>query len=294
MISPAAGVPLRLRGFVSLLAGRPFTNAERSWVYRSGLAPFVSLEWSAFVHEFYDRHGHYKPTTPVLRKPLVEYAIGGISPRSRLSILLRHYELLEARFRPWLISDLCAGRRIPLVSLSGKGDEFQIWMGASDQVWVTGEGEIVLCLQHLSSGVIVSKLTILLDTADGQPILVIGGLRGAVGIKEWVVKATRKLYGLRPKDALLLATRSFASATGFSKIHAISNERHVERSGGRVYSDFDAYWLERGAKPGGDYGFILAAEIEPILGRTRRDDLKRKIVESVSEMAVRCRRPGSN
>lgn len=285
MISPPARVPVWPPAFVSRLLDRPFTNVERSWLYRSMSAPLVAFKWSSFVSDLYDRYGHNKPHTAILRKPLVEYAIGGISQRARLAILLGHYELLAARFRPRLLSDLCAGQRVHLASLSGKGDEFRIWMGASDQVWMTSEGEVVFCLQDVKSGLVVSKLAIVLDQAEGEPIMVIGGLRSSFGMKQSVVRATRQLYGLRPKDVLLLAARTFASASGVSQIHAISNERHVEQSGGKLYSDFNAYWLERGARWGGRYGFVLPAEIPSITGASRRDSLKRQIVEDVREVA---------
>jgi uncharacterized protein VirK/YbjX len=150
---------------------------------------------------------------------------------------------------------------------------------------MTSEGEVVFCLQDVKSGLVVSKLAIVMDQADGEPIMVIGGLRSSFGMKQSVVRATRQLYGLRPKDVLLLAARTFASASGVSQIHAISNERHVEQNGGKLYSDFNAYWLERGAKWGGRYGFVLPAEIPSIAGASRRDSLKRQIVEDVREVA---------
>jgi uncharacterized protein VirK/YbjX len=282
---PTARPALGPLAFFLPLLSRRFTNVERSWLIRSMAAPLVALRWSSFISNFYNRYGHNSPHTMILRKPLVEYAIGGISQSARLAILLNHYELLAARFRPRFLSDLCAGQHVQLACLSGKGDEFLIWLGASDQVWMSGEGEVVFCLQDVKSRLIMSKLAAFLAHAEGDPIMVIGGLRSSLGMKQSVVKATRKLYGLRPKDALLLAARAFASASGFSQIHAISNERHVERSGGMVYSDFDSYWLDRGARRGGRYGFILPAENSPITGASQRDSLKRQIVEDVREVA---------
>lgn len=285
-LSPPPAGSLRLPALLSLLLKRRFTPIERSWIYRSAFAPFVAFKWSAYIEKFYRRYGRSAPSTTVLRKPLVEYAAGGLSPRKRMAILMRHYELFGAHFRPDFISDLCAGRRIPLATLSSKGEEFLIWVAASDQDSVTGEGEIVICLERPSSRQIVCKLTMLMDLVGSEPILVIGGLRSAAGIKAEIVETTRKLDGLRPKDVLLLAARSFASATGFSTMHAISNDRHVEKSGGKLFSDFDGYWLERGAQPGGRYGFILSAEIPPIAGNSRRDTLKRQIVEDVRAIAA--------
>jgi uncharacterized protein VirK/YbjX len=282
---PTTGAP-RLPALLSLLLNRRFTPVERSWIYRASFAPFVALKWSAYIEKFYARYGPYAPSTAVLRKPLVEYAIGGLSPRKRLAILVRHYELFGAHFRPDFISDLCAGRRILLATLLSKGERFLVWIAASDQDSVTGEGEIVICLERLSSRQIVCKLTMLLDIAGSEPILVIGGLRSAAGIKAEVVATTRKLDGLRPKDALLLAARSFASATGFSTMQTISNDRHVEKSGGKLFADFDSYWLERGAQRGGRYGFILSAEIPSMPGQSRRDALKQQIVEDVHAIAA--------
>jgi uncharacterized protein len=285
-LSPTSTGSLTLPSFVSLLLGRRFTPLERSWIYRSSFAPLVAIQWSAFIEKFYARYGYSTPSTPVLRKPLVEYAMDGLSQRARMAILVKHYELFGARYRPGFIRDLLAGRRISLATLTGKDEEFLIWIGASDQVSVTGEGEIVICLERLSTRQIICKLTMFMDLAGSEPVLVIGGLRSAAGIKAEVVATTRKLDGLRPKDALLLAARSFASASGFSTIHAISNDHHVEKSGGRLFSDFDGYWLERGAQQRGRYGFILSAGIQPITGNTRRDAVKRQIVVDVRSVAA--------
>jgi uncharacterized protein VirK/YbjX len=223
----------------------------------------------------------------VLRKPLVEYAIGGLSRRARLEMLLAHYELFAARFHFNFVQDVCSGRKIPLTRLVSKGHVYEIWVGSSDQVSTTGEGEIVFAMTRAETGQDVCKLTIFFSSDESEPILVIGGVRSSPGFKSIVTTATRKLDGLRPKDALLLASRSFAAATGFREVHAICNDRHVEKHGGRLLANFDDYWIERGAKSGGPFGFVLAAKPPAVDGQTGRDCLKRQIVDDVAKAASR-------
>jgi uncharacterized protein VirK/YbjX len=276
---------LKLPAFLSALLDRPFTHTERSWLYRSALAPLVALQWNSFISEFYRRCGQNPPSTPILRKPLVEYAMAGLSPTARMHLLLTHYSLLAHRFRSDFIQDLCSGRRTSLAALTSKGEEFEIFIASSDQVSTTGEGEIVFALLQTAQQQIICKLTMFFALTESEPVLVIGGVRSSAGYKPILTAATRKLEGLRPKDVLLLSARSFAAATGFRELHAICNDRHVEKSGGKLFANFDEYWIERGAAAGGPYGFILTAAPPPMVGETRRDILKRQIVDDVGTAA---------
>jgi hypothetical protein len=53
VLSSTARVPVRPPAFLSRLLDRPFTNVERSWLYRSMYAPLVALKWSSFVSDLY-------------------------------------------------------------------------------------------------------------------------------------------------------------------------------------------------------------------------------------------------
>jgi uncharacterized protein VirK/YbjX len=252
------------------------------------LAPRAMSEWTTFVTRFYGRYVVVPPSKKILTKPLHRYLRAGLMPRARLRLMRRHFEIVADRFSPAFIKEICLLRQIPLANLTYGGERFRIHLCDASIVQMAREGEIAFCLVQLSSGVMLAKMSTLFDQRANAPILVIGGLQGAQGAKAAIVSATRKLHGLRPKDALLLAVRSFASVVGCAEVHAISNERQMmkRRDPSRVRADYDAYWLERGARPAGDYGFVFNAHIPEVVGGKRRDTVKRDIVETVRHQVL--------
>ena len=157
------------------------------------------------------------------------------------------------------------------------------------------EGECTLCLVREGSATLLSRLTFNFSAVDGRLALAVGGLQGPrAGHKREVIDATRDLYGLRPKDATLLAARVIADGLD-AAVHAVGDALHVHRrlSDDPKHSSYDAYWRERGATAGGPLGFVLPPleALPPSL--KRRDRAKRAIVEAARRFLVARRQPQS-
>lgn len=266
-----------------LLLSRRFTKTERLWLLRSLLAPLTAVRWSGFVDRFYDRYADASPATRVLLRPLRAYGRKGLSAHQRAELLMRHHELMEKTFRHQLMSMIYSRATVELATFEGKGSKFRIGLCDSTDITMPREGEIGMFFQSLPDGAILAKMSILLDIVDGKAVLGIGGIQGGIGAKTAIVAATRRLHGLRPKDALLLAARSMAHTAGLAEVHAICNALHIIAPGdeARKHSDYDSYWEERGAETTAPYGFKFPSRMDPIEGTKARDETKRQIIDLV-------------
>ncbi|MDH7796858.1 uncharacterized protein VirK/YbjX [Beijerinckia sp. GAS462] len=267
--------------FRALFAGQ-FTKAERMWLLRAPLAPRSALLWSAFICRYFHRYADTLPPTRVLNKPLRNYGLNGLTPRHRVKLMLAHYRLLADLADERLVRAACSFQPQTIVTLQGKRESYRLNICNTTRLAMTREGELGLVLER-ADGLLLGKIALLLGEIDGKPMVAIGGLQGSKDGKRAVVAATRDLHGLRPKDALLLAVRSLATAFDIETIHAINNAQHVIE---RRTSDYDAYWLERGAEPGGPYGFVMPAQIATVETSAGRDLIKARLTQDASHYFV--------
>jgi uncharacterized protein len=271
-----------------LLTSRRFRQAERIWLLRSLLSPAASLRWCAFIGAFYNRYTKSQPSTAVLSRPLRNFGRRGLSPGGRVDLMHCHYTMMEQVFRPELLAGLSRDRFLDLLVLESKAVHFRIGLCNSARLTMPREGELVFFFQNTDTGAILAKKSVFLGMVERKPVLIIGGLQGSPGAKASIIAATRRMHGLRPKDAVLLAVRAFAHGIGIEDVHAVSNATHVITADNqrRKFSDYDDYWIERGAKPAQPYGFSMPSQVEIVEGGKGRDDLKRRVVTGVDAMVT--------
>ncbi|MGD0642878.1 MAG: DUF535 family protein, partial [Roseiarcus sp.] len=157
---------------------------------------------------------------------------------------------------------ICAGETIVVAELEArKGARYCLAVAAAAKVSMQREGELAFYLFKRGQDVELSRISLAFGRIDGELAVVVAGLQGPQGgRKREVIEATRELHGLRPKDATLLAARALARELGARSVHAIADRNHVLRrlQDQSKLSHYDSYWLERGAIPGGPYGFVFA------------------------------------
>jgi uncharacterized protein VirK/YbjX len=210
-------------------------------------------------------------------------------------MLLEHYRWLRALFSREFVARICSEEALPAVALHGRrGGEYDIFIIASNVVYMQREGELAICLAKRPAIVELCRLSLCFARVDGEPAVVVGGLQGpASAYKRGVIDATRDLYGLRPKDAALLAARAFARALGFNVLHAICDANHVLRrlQDTAKFSRYDDYWLERGGKRGGPFGFVFGPLEATAPPGDRRDATKAAIVAGMEAFVAAYRAP---
>ena len=257
-------------------------RAFRVYLLRSLLAPATAVRWTGYIRALHREVGAAAPPVRVLSKPVRRYLHRALWPSQRLALLLEHYGWLRALFSREFIARICSQEALPAVALRGRrGGEYDLFVIAANVVFMQREGELAICLAKPSATRELCRLSLSFARVDGEPVVVIGGLQGpASAFKREIIDATRDLYGLRPKDAALLAARAFARALGFNVLHAICDANHVLRrlQDTAKYSRYDDYWSERGGKRGGPFGFVFGPLEATAPSGDRRDATKAAIV----------------
>jgi len=270
-------------------------KAFRAYLLRSLLAPITAARWSRYIRALHRDAGAAAPPVRVLAKPVRRYLHRAFWPRQRLALLLEHYRWLRTLFSREFIAQICAQEALPAVALHGRREgEYDIFIIASNVVYMQREGELAICLAKRSGSMELCRLSLCFARVDGEPAVVIGGLQGpASAYKRDVIDATRDLYGLRPKDAALLAARAFARALGFNVVHAICDANHVLRrlQDTAKFSRYDDYWLERGGKRGGSFGFVFGPLEATAPSGDRREATKAAVVTAMEAFVAAHRAP---
>lgn len=267
-----------------------YDKAMRLYRLRSLLSPIVSTRWARFIRRYHDAYQAGPPPARVLLKPLRSYVHLRLGPGGRFEVLRGHYQLFRRLFSPDCVRRVCAGESLVIAELPGrKGSVYCLAVVASTCVSMQREGELAIVLVKRGAEAPVGKLSLTFARVDGRLAVLLGGLQGPpAGQKRAVVDATRELHGLRPKDAILLAARALAKAIGATSVHAVANRHHVlERlNGAAKLADYDAYWRERGAAPGGPLGFVFPPLDELAAASAGRDAAKAAIVAAAQRFVA--------
>ena len=263
---------------------------RRFWL-RSLLAPASAWRWRAFILRLHRDLAAPAPDSRILSKPLHGYVRRGWSFGARTRALLDHYGWCKMLIKSEFLSALCAGEAFALARLAGRrNSHFRVILSASAMLQTQREGEITISLVRDGDPTHLSRLTLAFVTEAGRLAFAIGGLQGPKpGHKREVIDATRDLFGLRPKDATLLAAQALADAFG-APVHAVSDANHVHRRL-RVdpkHSSYDAYWRERGGAEEGSFGFVLPALEACAATAAPRDRIKNALVAETREFARFC------
>ena len=226
--------------------------------------PSALATWIEYIVAHHSAHNAPLPNTRVLRKPQRNYGRTGRTVRERVDALIAHYDFAAAHLLPKAYLEILSGGQIHLAKLDARDTAFNLWLGSSLPSGQKQEGELTVLLTD-GSGVALARMGFTFgQDADGAATLLIGGLQGLeAGIdKRLIVRATRTLSGLRPKDAALVGVQAIARAVGVRRVLAVSNATHVlaaEWFGSEsvISRDYDGFWQERGGVRDGRGGFEL-------------------------------------
>ncbi|QNK02953.1 VirK/YbjX family protein [Dyella telluris] len=222
------GMPLRHHAYLSFLASHPLLNACVACDPRL-------LE--RHQHRFVNRQWHRE---------------------DRLQALRAHYRLLLERWSPELFESVYVRGRATLGSLILK-DGSEVRLHLRPPPHMTCEGELTVELADASDRTLYRLVMTLID----DDTLAIGCIQGPAGLdgRDTVRELTRNMHGMRPKQLMLVLAYAFAGQSGLRRILAVGNVAHPLQGRARMFSDYDAYWLEQGATAVEDGWFLLPAAL---------------------------------
>lgn len=260
-----------------------------------GLLFFCStLTWLGFItnNDFLKRSLSHWPR--LLERSQRPYLRNGFGPSKRIALSIQHIQLFERFVATGIAQTIARGESYRLATVEGKDEKAYSFVltSASDH---EKEGDLMLRMINAKTGDRLAVITFSLSSEAGAVQVNVGGLQGASmadgTVGEICVDAirdgTRALYGLRPKQAVLIALQQFAAVSGIKSLVATSNRNHIYNGWLSkqldLASDYDAFWEEQGGtlRPDGDYCLPLrrhVKDIESIASKKRAEYLRRQAV----------------
>lgn len=163
----------------------------------------------------------------------------------RLHALQAHYRLLLQRWPEALFEAVYVKGSAALGNIALR-DGRQLGLHLLPAAHKGLEGELTIALND-DDGEALYHLTLTLIDDDTLAIGCIQGPRGGAA-RERVRELTRDMYGMRPKQLLLVLAYAFAGQLGLSRVVAVGNAAHPLAGGRRIFSDYDGFWLEQGGE----------------------------------------------
>lgn len=250
--------------------------------------PVLSWRWYRFLAEFAAQYQLGAPHDDIIRKAIPNFFLYKAARSERLQWLRDHFLIAAQMMDAQLLRRLWAGEALICAEVAGRRQGYEIVLCLSDHAGARHEGGFTLGIRRGAEQDMLCMMSFIFVRTRTQGVsLAIGGLQGAKGAdaKRAVIDVTRDLYGLRPKDALLLLAEGMAGIFGAKHLLAVGNAEHVInfRSSSRrkkMHSDLDHYWKERGGVRCRHFGYRLplrnAAMREAV---TRRDICKLHFLE---------------
>ncbi len=205
----------------------------------------------------------------VVRKSGQRYLHHSLPQAAKHNLLTTHYDHLLASLGTPFVAGVLREQPTVLVELKGKQDALYR-ISLSLNFLNFREGELSADLFRVEGNVRVASLSLVAGAMKpgALPSLWIGGLQGAsrADSKAITVLATKELFGLRPKDAVVHAAYALAERLGTADLMAISNAGHFRHGLWQKktgwYADYDSFWEELGGvRVAGD--FFLLPKIRP-------------------------------
>ena len=261
----------------------------RMFCLRFLLAPATMRDWLQYAHKNHKAPDSEFTAWNFLWKPIRVYVYAGMNLWERIQLIKSHYTIAPKKFHE--------AEKI-LTTIKGKsGQEYEIVLAQLERY--RREGELSVLMRDASDGVLLAIMTFVLGKKpDGSNFMLIGGMQGPAveSGKERVVKATRDLNGLRPKNAVLNALYSVASFFEVKTIEAISIANHPvkktnQRKQKNFFADYDSFWQEVTTTKNAVGNFVLPQilprkKLEEVPSKKKKDWLKRQ--QYIADLAASC------
>ncbi|WP_050470513.1 VirK/YbjX family protein [Herbaspirillum chlorophenolicum] len=302
--NPTAGLPVSLYSAPDRQRSGMSRLARRIKLCIRGLIhPRQTRRWLDFWN-LTSTHVTLAIATPrLLQKIYRPYQSLHLRHPERLDILTSHYDfIIRQGLAPLVLQ--ASRQRIPIGLFNGKsGDPYEVRLAAIDSL--DREGELALHLYRNDQHLFSTAFTFYRQ--QGLWCIGIGCLQGPGGAdsREHVRRATRDMFGLRPKALMIRLVRAIGAGYGCARMVLVSNHNRVSNhrcKRDRVHADYDAFWLELGAAQRGDGDYELSCEeptptdINELPSRKRAEArhrlaLTQQAAQEIGRVMVRLKKP---
>lgn len=303
--APAAvwrhSAPMRPNAELSLLSAPDQTRPLLSRLARQCklrartlLYPRQTRRWLAFWNKTSTHVALAMATPRLLHKIYRPYQSLRLQQTQRLDILTSHYDFIIGHGLAPLVLQ-ASHQQIPVGQFRGKsGQDYEVRLAAISSL--DHEGELALHLYRGQHHLFSTAFT-LCRQGTGW-VVRIGCLQGAAGSadsREQIRRATRDLFGLRPKALMIRLVRAIGAGYGCARVLLVSNSNRVASRRGRcerVHADYDAFWQELGAarRSDGDYELPCeetATNLQDLPSRKRAEGRQRLALTQAVTQQVR-------
>jgi len=225
--------------------------------------PFLTIRWWSFLARF-TASGFPAPHDDLLQKPLSKFLVHGMRNTERLKILTDHFLIAAENLSKKSMMGLWRGEWLEMGAVDGRNEQYACQFSLADRCGGRHEGAFAIRLVRVRDRALICtcQFAFLRQGSDGGYTFVIGGMQGPRNGKRLTVETTRDLFGLRPKEAMLMVLQGLTFEGGSRQFRAVSQAkqpiqyRHVNRRS-KMRSAADVFWAERSAHLDDTYGFIV-------------------------------------
>ena len=231
------------------------------YIVKSLFHPLASMKWAYALRNLPELRLWLGRNPRLLLKPSRHYINRNYNFDLRIQIISNHYTMLMRLLSQPSFEALAEGNHLVLATLEGKkGQRYEITIGQTDKF--DREGELLLQLRGNAECLVVSSLVFSLNIYGDHAGVEIGCIQGPKGKNgyEIIKRATKCLYGIRPKNLLADALYALVSAWNLTEYFGVCNTSRIYKCD-QVQADYDAFWLELGSAPGNNGMFRLPAKL---------------------------------
>ncbi len=235
-----------------------FRKASYFWL-QTQLHRQLFVRWFDFVDEVLPQGVTELYKIRLVMRPAFRFMNPQFCAADRVKALTSHYALFNEKFPS--ITRLAMMREnagYKLAEIEGKSGKKYVF---ETRDYVTKEGVIRVVFIDVDTGFTLAHLAGVLATdTNGRRVFYIGMLRGpgqkVLDSKEIVVKVTKDLSGLRPKQAVLHAAAALAEWLGAEEMVAPASDKEIAMKnllkGHKVLANHDPFWQEFAPEPSAD------------------------------------------
>ena len=240
------------------------------YIVKCLLNPVASMKWAIALNSLPELHLWFNSNPRMLLKPGRHYINRNYDFDLRTQVIFNHYLMLSKFLSKSSFLTLAKGGSILLVTIEGKtGQRYQITLEKTGKF--DREGELVLQLSDCTGDVVVFRFVFSLNIFGDYTGLEIGCIQGpkGEGACEIIKRASKELYGIRPKNLLADALYALASTWNLTEFFGVSNKSRVYQDN-QTHADYDSFWLELGSTLGRNGMFRLPS----MLHHSRLSEIK--------------------